>query len=50
VVYTVPFALVASAKLILTDRLIAASRPIDSSGADEEELSLVDDIVEEQED
>ncbi|OYW16174.1 MAG: ribosome maturation factor [Novosphingobium sp. 12-64-8] len=50
VVYAVPFALVASAKLILTDRLIAASRPIDTSGADEEELSIVDDIVEEQED
>lgn len=50
VVYAVPFALVASAKLILTDRLIAASRPLDTTGADEEELSLVDDIVEEQED
>ncbi|MFN4134464.1 MAG: ribosome maturation protein RimP [Novosphingobium sp.] len=42
VVFTVPFALVANAKLILTDRLIAASRPLDSSGADE--------ILEEQED
>lgn len=42
VVYTVPFELVAHAKLVLTDRLIAASRPLDASGAD--------DIVEEQED
>ncbi|KUR71224.1 ribosome maturation protein RimP [Novosphingobium fuchskuhlense] len=42
VVYTVPFSLVANAKLILTDKLIAASRPLDTSG--------VDDIVEEQED
>lgn len=42
VVYTVPFDLVAHAKLVLTDRLIAASRPIDMTGAD--------DIVEEQED
>lgn len=42
VVFTVPFALVANAKLILTDRLIAASRPLDTSGADE--------ILEEQED
>ena len=42
VVYHVPFGLVANAKLILTDKLIAASRPLDVSG--------VDDIVEEQED
>jgi ribosome maturation factor RimP len=42
VVYTVPFALVDNAKLILTDKLIAASRPIDMTGADT--------IVEEQED
>lgn len=41
-VYDVPFALVANAKLILTDKLIAASRPLDTSGADE--------ILEEQED
>jgi hypothetical protein len=27
-VYAVPFALVTNAKLILTDRLIAASRPV----------------------
>ncbi|MDP3551928.1 MAG: ribosome maturation protein RimP [Novosphingobium sp.] len=41
-VYNVPFELVANAKLILTDKLIAASRPLDTSGADE--------ILEEQED
>ncbi len=37
-----PFSDVHSAKLVLTDRLIAATRPIDTSGADE--------ILEEQED
>ena len=42
VVYAVPFDLVSHAKLVLTDKLIAASRPLDASGAD--------DIVEEQED
>jgi ribosome maturation factor RimP len=42
VVYTVPFALVDNAKLVLTDKLIAASRPIDMTGAET--------IVEEQED
>lgn len=42
VVFEVPFGLVANAKLILTDKLIAASRPLDTSGADE--------ILEEQED
>ena len=42
VVYTVPFDLVDNAKLILTDKLIVASRPIDMTGADT--------IVEEQED
>lgn len=42
VVFEVPFALVANAKLILTDKLIAASRPLDVSGVDE--------ILEEQED
>ncbi|HEX7929990.1 MAG TPA: ribosome maturation protein RimP [Sphingomicrobium sp.] len=39
---TFPLADVHSAKLVLTDRLIAASRPLDTSGADE--------ILEEQED
>lgn len=38
-----PFADIQSAKLVLTDRLIAATRPLDTSGADEE-------ILEEQED
>ncbi len=42
VVYTVPLALVARAKLVLTDKLIAASRPVDMTGADT--------VVEEQED
>ncbi|ABD26929.1 protein of unknown function DUF150 [Novosphingobium aromaticivorans DSM 12444] len=42
VVFEVPFDLVSNAKLILTDKLIAASRPLDTSGADE--------ILEEQED
>ena len=42
VVYSVPFALVDNAKLILTDKLITASRPINMTGADT--------IVEEQED
>jgi ribosome maturation factor RimP len=32
------FSDVAGAKLVLTDRLIAATRPIDMAGADEEEL------------
>jgi ribosome maturation factor RimP len=54
VVYPVPFALVANAKLILTDKLIAASRPLDASGADETDLEDSaeggDDFVEEQED
>lgn len=34
-VHFVPLALIADAKLVLTDRLIAASRPLDTSGADE---------------
>ncbi|WP_336987121.1 ribosome maturation protein RimP [Altererythrobacter aquiaggeris] len=37
-----PFASIHSAKLVLTDKLIAATRPLDTSGAD--------DIIEEQED
>ncbi len=35
-----PFADVHSAKLVLTDRLIAAAKPIDTSGADEEEIEI----------
>ena len=56
VVYAVPFALVTNAKLILTDRLIAASRPVDTSGVDEEDfededaLAQPDAFLEEQED
>lgn len=42
VIYQAPFTLVANAKLVLTDKLIATSRPLDTSGADE--------ILEEQED
>lgn len=33
--YSVSFGAIASAKLVLTDRLIAATRPLDASGADE---------------
>ena len=50
VVYVVPFSLVANAKLILTDKLIAASRPLDASGADEDIVEGEDDFTEEQED
>ncbi|KMS53509.1 ribosome maturation factor RimP [Novosphingobium barchaimii LL02] len=48
---TVSFPLenVQSARLILTDKLIAASRPLDASGADEV-VGGADDILEEQED
>ena len=44
-----PLADVHSAKLVLTDRLIAATRPIDAAGADEEVYGG-DEILEEQED
>jgi ribosome maturation factor RimP len=50
VVYAVPFALVANAKLILTDKLIAASRPLDASGADEDIVEDGEEFIEEQED
>ncbi|MGF7152316.1 ribosome maturation protein RimP [Novosphingobium gossypii] len=43
-----PLTDVQSARLILTDRLIAASRPQDTSGADD--IDGADDILEEQED
>ncbi|MCY1672167.1 ribosome maturation protein RimP [Novosphingobium sp. SL115] len=49
-VFDVPFALVANAKLILTDKLIAASRPLDTSGVEEEVIGGADEIHEEQED
>ncbi len=45
-----PFANVHSAKLVLTDRLIAASKPIDTTGADEEMIEAGADGSEEQED
>ncbi len=45
-----PFADVQSAKLVLTDRLIAATRPLDTSGVDEEVFGGADEILEEQED
>ncbi len=47
VVYTVPFALVTNAKLVLTDRLIAATRPVDMTGAED---IVAEEHVEEQED
>ena len=50
VVYAMPFALVANAKLILTDKLIAASRPLDASGADEDIVEDGEEFIEEQED
>jgi ribosome maturation factor RimP len=34
-IHHIPFDLIANAKLVLTDRLIAATRPLDFSGADE---------------
>jgi ribosome maturation factor RimP len=37
-----PFADVSFARLVLTDRLIAASRPLDTSGADVEEIEIED--------
>jgi len=48
-----PFAEIQSAKLVLTDRLIAATRPLDMSGADEEVFGFEDEpgeTLEEQED
>ena len=48
-----PLSDIHSAKLVLTDRLIAATRPLDTSGIDEEEFGLDNEpgeILEEQED
>ena len=42
-----PLADVHSAKLVLTDRLIAATRPLDTSGVDEEVFGGADEILEE---
>jgi ribosome maturation factor RimP len=50
---TFPLSDIHSAKLVLTDRLIAATRPLDTSGADEEVFGSQgesDEILEEQED
>lgn len=44
----IPLGLIHSAKLVLTDRLIAATRPLDTSGADEVDDGT-DDILEEEE-
>ena len=46
---TFAFADIHSAKLVLTDRLIAATRPLDTSGAEEEVIGA-EEIFEEQED
>ena len=35
ITYTVPFEMIQSAKLVLTDRLIASTAPLNSAGADE---------------
>ena len=47
-----PLADIQNAKLVLTDRLIAATRPIDTSGVDDIETNdtVSDEILEEQED
>lgn len=45
-----PLSDIHSAKLVLTDRLIAATRPLDTSGVDEEVYGEPDDSIEEQED
>ncbi|HEY0958053.1 MAG TPA: ribosome maturation protein RimP [Novosphingobium sp.] len=48
---TFPFADIHSAKLVLTDRLIAATRPLDTSGADEfEDEAAPEEALQEQED
>ena len=41
---------VESAKLLLTDRLIAATRPLDSSGADEHETDVNDEYLSSEQD
>ena len=45
-----PLSDIYSAKLVLTDRLIAATRPLDASGSDEEVFVGADELLEEQED
>lgn len=39
-----PFANIRTAKLMLTDALIAATRPLDAQGADEEEIEADDEV------
>lgn len=39
-----PFAELSSAKLVLTDALIAATRPLDASGADEQDIEQEEDV------
>ena len=39
---TLPFEAIADAKLVMTDKLIAATRPLSAEGADEEELHTED--------
>jgi ribosome maturation factor RimP len=45
---SVPLSAIHSAKLVLTDELIAATRPLDTSGV-EEEIGVADDILEAEE-
>ncbi len=45
-----PLSDIYSAKLVLTDRLIAATRPLDTSGSEEEVFGGADELLEEQED
>lgn len=45
VTHGIPFAAIESAKLVLTDKLIAATVPLDADGAEEEEI---DEIVQEE--
>ena len=45
-----PFADIHAAKLVLTDKLIAATVPLDASGADEIEETEDEDVLQEQED
>ena len=47
---TLPFAAIHAAKLVLTDRLIAATVPLDTSGAEEFDHSEDESVLQEQED
>jgi ribosome maturation factor RimP len=48
--FAVPLELISHAKLILTDKLLAASKPLDASGADEQDIEDISEIEEAQED